>query len=141
SLSFNTAIARLMELVNDAYRYRAAGGANGEVLREVALDLIKMLAPIVPFITEEQWRRFGNEGSIHVQGWPTFDEAMVVEDEATMVIQVNGKVRDTIPVPVDVTKDEMLKRALASEKIQRYLDGKEPAKVIARPPKLLSLVL
>ena len=140
-LSFNTAIARLMELVNDSYRYRAAGGDNGEVLREVTQDLIKMLAPIAPFITEEQWRRFGNEGSIHVQAWPTFDEAMVTENEATMVIQVNGKVRDTILVPVDVTEEEMLKRALASEKIQRYLDGKEPAKVIARPPKMLSLVI
>ncbi|MBK5228419.1 MAG: leucine--tRNA ligase [Actinobacteria bacterium] len=141
TFSYNTAIARLMELVNETYRYRAAGGDNGEVVREVALTLLKLLAPMAPYMTEEQWRRFGNEGSIHVESWPEFDPDLIVEDDAVMVVQVNGKVRDTISVPVNVTEAEMLQRAMASEKIQRYLDGKEPAKVIARPPKMLSLVV
>jgi leucyl-tRNA synthetase len=140
TFSFNTAIARLMELVNQAYRYRAAGGGDGTVLHELCEALLKMMSPFTPYIAEEQWHRFGHQGSVHDQPWPTFDESLAAEEEITMVVQVNGKVRDTIPVPVDVTEEEMVKRALASPKIQAILGGDEPAKVITRPPKLVSLV-
>jgi leucyl-tRNA synthetase len=139
--SFNTAIARMMELVNEGYRYRANGGSNGLVLRELLEVLAKLLAPMAPYVSEEMWHRLGNEGSIHVSSWPAFDPSLAVEEEVTMVVQVNGKVRDTITVPANIGEDEMLKLALDSDKVRSYLNGGEPRKVIARPPKLLSLVV
>ncbi|HVL64923.1 MAG TPA: leucine--tRNA ligase [Actinomycetota bacterium] len=139
--SFNTAIARLMELVNDTYRYRAAGGSDGALLREVSESLLKMLAPMAPFMTEELWAISGNEGSIHSSAWPTFDPDLARDEEVMMVVQVNGKVRDTIPVPVTIDQEGMLERAMSSTKVRSHLDGKEIAKVVAKPPKLLSLVV
>ena len=141
NLAFNTAIARLMELVNGIYRYRAQGGVNTKLLRESTEAVLKLLAPMAPYLTEEQWLLFGNDYSIHKSTWPTFDESLARVDEVTMVVQVNGKVRDTIAVPAEITEEEMKELALSSEKIQGYLGGKDPLKVIARPPKLLSLVV
>ena len=141
AFSFNTAIARMQELVNEAHRYRGAGNGNRSILVELVEALLKMLAPIAPFIAEEQWQRYGNEGSIHVTSWPDFDEELAAENEVTMVVQVNGKLRDTIEVPVSITEDEMRERALGSPKVRRYLDGKEPSKVIIKPPRLVSLVV
>jgi leucyl-tRNA synthetase len=141
SFSFNTAIARMMELVNDTYRYRAAGGTNAVVMREVIEALLLMLAPMAPYLAEEQWRRQGHDASIHQTTWPTFDEELAREEEVMMVVQVNGKVRDTIPVAPDITEDEMREKALASEKIQAHLNGGEPRKIITKPPKLISLVV
>ena len=140
SFSFNTAISRLQELVNEAYRLRAQTGGHSKVLRELVEALLKMLAPMAPFITEEQWHRLGHEGSIHFAPWPVFDPGLAAEDEVTMVVQVNGKVRDTIAVPAEVTEDQMVELALASPNVQSYLGEQPPAKVIARPPKIVSLV-
>ena len=139
--SFNTAIARLMELVNDTYRYLDGGGSNAALAREVVESLLKLLAPMAPYLTAEQWKLYGHDSSIHFESWPTFDAALATEEEVTMVVQVNGKVRDTIEVPADITEEDMLARALASEKVQSQLNGGEPRKVIAKPPKLLSLVV
>ena len=141
SFSFNTAIARMMELVNQAYRYRQVGGGHPGVLRELIETLLKLLAPMAPYLTEEQWHRLGHDSSIHFEPWPAFDPQLVVEEETTMVVQVNGRVRDTLTVPVDVTEDQMIERALASEKIQGFLNGGEPSKIITKPPKLISLVV
>jgi leucyl-tRNA synthetase len=140
-LSFNTAIARLMELVNEAYRYRSAGGRNPRVTRELVEALLLMLSPMAPFLTAELWRRLGHEHPIHREAWPGFDEELVAEEEVTMVVQVNGKVRDTITVPAEVDEREMLRRALASPKVQAHIDGREPSKVVVRPPRLISLVV
>jgi leucyl-tRNA synthetase len=138
--SFNTAIARLMELVNQAYRYKQVGGGHPGVVRVLIEALLKLLAPMAPYITEEQWHRMGYEESIHFEGWPEHDPELAAEDEVTMVVQVNGKVRDTIQVPVGISEDEMRELALASERVLGHLGGEEPAKVIAKPPKLISLV-
>ena len=140
AFSFNTAIARLHELVNQAYRYSSVGGGNPQVVRELIEALLKMIAPMTPYLAEEQWRRLGNEGSIHFAPWPMFDPSLATEDEVTMVVQVNGKVRDTLKVPADISEDEMTKRALASPKVQAHLAGSDPKKVIVKPPKLVSLV-
>ena len=140
SFSFNTAIARLMELVNDANRYRATPGASPHLLRDTAATLVLMLAPMAPFLTEAAWRRLGNEGSVHDQRWPSFDEELAAEQQVTMVVQINGKVRDKISVPADISEEAMLERALASERIRTHLGAEEPARVITRPPRLLSLV-
>ncbi|HEX2240092.1 MAG TPA: leucine--tRNA ligase [Actinomycetota bacterium] len=141
SFSFNTAIARLMELVNNAHRYREVGGGHPGVMKELIETLLKLLAPMAPYLAEEQWHRLGHESSIHLEPWPTFDEELTKESTVTMVVQVNGKVRDTIDVPADISEEEMLQRALASDKIRSHLDGGEPSKVVAKPPKLLSLVV
>jgi leucyl-tRNA synthetase len=140
AFSFNTALARLMELVNGAYAYMGAGGGHPNVMRELIEVLLKLLAPMAPYIAEELWQRLGHSGSIHFESWPSYDESLATEEEATMVVQVNGKVRDTITVPFDVAEDEMVRRALASDKVQAHLGGRDPAKVITRPPKLVSLV-
>jgi leucyl-tRNA synthetase len=138
--SFNTAIARLMELVNQSYRYKQVGGRHPSVMRTLIETLLKLLAPMAPYIAEEQWHRLGHQGSIHLESWPEYDPALAAEDEVTMVVQVDGKVRDTIQVPVGISEDEMRDRALASERVLAHLGGEEPAKVIAKPPRLISLV-
>ena len=102
--------------------------------------LLKLLAPMAPYVTEEQWHRLGHEGSIHLERWPEYDPELAAEDEVTMVVQVDGKVRDTIQVPVGISEDEMRDMALASERVLAHLGGEEPAKVIAKPPRLISLV-
>jgi leucyl-tRNA synthetase len=139
--SFNTAMARMMELVNEIYKYRAGDGADRALLTEAAEALLKMLAPMAPFVTEEQWRAFGHADSIHFAKWPEFDPEVARESEVMMVVQINGKVRDTIPVPAEIDQGGMLARALASKKIQAHLDGGEPSKVIAKPPRVLNLVI
>ncbi|MDQ3916801.1 MAG: leucine--tRNA ligase [Actinomycetota bacterium] len=140
TFSFNTAIARLMELVNNAGRYKTVGGGHPGVMRELVETLLKLLAPMTPFLAEEQWHRLGHESSVHSQPWPVYDEKLAAEDETTMVVQVNGKVRDTITVPVDVSEEQMKELALASEKVAGHLGGNPPAKIIVKPPKLVSLV-
>jgi leucyl-tRNA synthetase len=135
TFSFNTAIARLMELLN------AFSKGGGPVPREGAEVFLKLLAPIAPFITEELWHRNGHEGSIHKQSWPTYDEALLAEERTTMVIQVNGKVRDTVEVPVSIAPEEMQAIALDREKVIALLDGNVPAKIVTVPPRLVNLVV
>jgi leucyl-tRNA synthetase len=137
--SFNTAIARLMELVNEIRRYRAQGRAHPGVTREVIEALLLMLAPMAPYLAAEQWARRGHE-PIHEQAWPGFDAELAAEEEVTMVVQVNGKVRDAIPVAADISEEDMRARALRSPKVRAHLGERAPTKVIARPPKLISLV-
>jgi leucyl-tRNA synthetase len=135
TFSFNTAIARLMELLN------AFSKTGVPIPREGAETFLKLLAPIAPFIAEELWHRFGNEGSIHSQPWPTYDEALLAEERTTMVVQVNGKVRDTVEVPVTISPEEMQAIALDREKVVALLDGKVPVKIITVPPRLVNLVV
>jgi leucyl-tRNA synthetase len=103
--------------------------------------VLKLLAPMAPYITEEQWHRLGHDTSIHKELWPEFDAELAAEQEVTMVIQVNGKVRDTVSVAPDIAEAEMKDLALSSDKIRPYLDGGEPTKIIIKPPKLISLVV
>jgi leucyl-tRNA synthetase len=139
--SFNTAIARLMELVNHAYRFKAEGRGGTKVMHELVEALLKMLAPMAPYITEELWHRLGHSTTIHKEMWPGFDPELAAEQEVTMVVQVNGKVRDTLAVSPDITEDDMRRMALASEKVRSYLNGGEPSKIIVKPPRLVSLVI
>ena len=87
------------------------------------------------------WRLRGSDSSIHVQPWPAADPDVARDVSVTMVVQVNGKVRDRLPVPADIDEATATELALASEKVQGYLDGGEPKKVIARPPKLVNIVV
>ena len=135
TFSFNTAIARLMELLNTFSKL------GGPVPRAAAETFLKLLAPVAPFITEELWHQFGNDSFIHTQAWPAYDPALVTAERAVMVVQVNGRVRDTIEVPATISPEEMQALALDSEKVARLLDGKVPSKIITVPPRLVNLVV
>ena len=135
AFSFNTAIARLMELLNE---FSKLGTPVPRLAAEVFLI---MLAPIAPFITEELWHRYGNPRSIFEEGWPAYDDSLAAEEFKTMVIQVNGKVRDRMDVPVGISEEKMAELALSSEKVRVHLGGKEPKRVIAVPPQLVNLVV
>jgi leucyl-tRNA synthetase len=133
-LQFNTAVARLFELNN---------ALVGETLvpADVASVFPRLLAPLAPHICEELWHRMGKDGSIVTAPWPDFDIDLITEETTTMVVQINGKVRDRIEVPVSITEDEAVAMALASERVQAHTGGAEPRKVIARLPNVVSLVV
>jgi leucyl-tRNA synthetase len=132
---YNTAIARMMELVNAFTRL------PGPVPRASAEAFLKLLAPIAPFLTEELWHRYGNQGSIHLEEWPAYDEARAAAERVTMVVQVNGKVRDRLEVDAAIGEDAMKALALESEKVKAFLDGKQPQKIVAVPPRLVNVVI
>jgi leucyl-tRNA synthetase len=139
--SYNVAVAKYMAFVNDLYRYvQSDDGAHAEVLATAVDTLLQVLAPACPHITAELWTR-RHTGSaepehVHETSWPAADPAQLVEDAVTLVVQVNGKVRDRIEVASDADEATCLAAALASDKVRAQLDGAEPRKVIVRPPKL-----
>jgi leucyl-tRNA synthetase len=137
---FNTIISALMELMNEMTRMKpqVAGSAAWDEAVEIYL---KMLAPVAPHITEEIWSMLNKPYSIHTQAWPKVDEAAAADEVITLVLQVNGKVRDRIMVPVNVTEDEAKKVALSSEAVQKMLDGKEPRQVIYVKGRLVNIVI
>jgi len=134
NLRFNTALARLFELNN-------ALVAEPAVPVDVADVFPRLLSPLAPHISEELWHRMGCEGLVVTASWPEYDDALIAQDTATMVIQVNGKVRDRIEVPVNITEDEAVAIALASERVLAHTNGAVPRKVIARLPNILSIVV
>ncbi len=140
SYQFNTIVAALMELMNEMIRARRVGGADKEAWDEAVDIYLRMMAPITPHISEELWQRLGKSGSVHVQSWPEVDELALVEDEITLVVQVNGKVRDRLVMPVSATDDEAKERALQSEGALRFTDGKTIRKVIVVPGRLVNIV-
>jgi leucyl-tRNA synthetase len=139
--NFNTAISTVMELVNALYLYKEQEDVNLAVAREGIETVLKLLAPFAPHITEELWSAIGYTGSIHQEPWPTADENALVEEEITIILQVNGKVRDKVQVPADITKEELEKVILNSEKVQNHLEGKTVVKVIPVPGKLVNIVV
>ncbi len=138
---FNTAISSIMELVNEMYKYKDQKDINEPLLKKAGRELIIILSPFVPHIAEEMWEHIGGEGLCCQQSWPSFDEKALVLDETEIVVQINGKVRDKLVVPRDITKDELEKEALASEKIREITEGKEILKLITVPGKLVNLVV
>jgi leucyl-tRNA synthetase len=138
---FNTVVSALMELTNSIAEARQAGLEGDPAMAEAIEKLLLLAAPVVPHITEELWARLGKPYSIHNQPWPTFDPEMVKAEEITLVIQVNGRVRDRIQVPADITESQAREAALASEAVQRLLAGKTPRQVIVVPGKLVSIVI
>jgi leucyl-tRNA synthetase len=98
------------------------------------------MAPVTPHMTEELWERLGKSYSIHREPWPDFDEQLAKEDEITLVIQVNGKVRDRVAAPADVSEDQAKEIALASEAVARHMGDKQPKEIIFVPGKLINIV-
>ena len=134
NLHFNTAVARLFELNNALVLLE-------EVPADVASVLPRLLGPLAPHISEELWQRMGKDGSVVTASWPTYDATLTAEDMATMIVQVNGKVRDRIEVPIVITEDEAVAIALTSERVLAHTNGAKPRKVIARLPNVLSIVV
>jgi leucyl-tRNA synthetase len=137
---FNTMLAALMEFSNYLGRLKGNGFERTEAWKEAIESLILLLAPSVPHLAEELWSRKGHAYSVHNQPFPSWDEALAADDEITLVIQVNGRLRDRLSLPADVTESEAKEKALSSPKVRPHLDGKELAKVIYVPGRLVNLV-
>jgi leucyl-tRNA synthetase len=134
NLRYNTAISALMILAN-------------AMEKEISLPLtmyrtsLVLLSPFAPHIAEELWHDLGNEKSIFLESWPEYDSEKIVDDTVTIAVSVNGKVRDTITVPRDISEEESRAMALASEKVRKYTEGKEPKKVIVVPGRIVNIVI
>ena len=139
--AFNTAVSFIMELVNGIYTYTSEAAPDTEVLREAVEAVLSLLAPFAPFICEELWQALGNDESIHLQPWPSFDQDLARPEVITLVVQVNGKVRDRLTVPADMSLEEMEQRALACENAQRFMGDGQVKKVIVVPGKLVNIVV
>lgn len=133
-LAFNTAISQLMIFVNEAYKAKVIPKAYAE-------GFIKLLNPIAPHLTEELWERLGHKETIAYEPWPTYDESKLIDESVEIVIQVNGKLRDRIQVPVDIEEDQVRTLALQAENVQRHVDGKEIIKFIYVKNKLVNFVV
>ena len=138
---FNTAVSSIMELVNAFYAFQDKE-MNAGLAREVAENLIKLLAPFAPHITEELWSRlFEGQGSVHQQKWPAFDEEATKLAEIEIVLQINGKVRDKLMIPADTDREGMKKIAMELPRTQELTAGKTIVKVICVPKKLVNIVV
>ena len=138
--NFNTAISTIMELVNEMYRYKE-GTVNPGLFGAAIKDLIIMLAPFVPHVTEEMWEHLGYEGSVHDQNWPEYDEKALVKDTVEIVVQVNGKIKEKLDIAGGLSREEMEKTAMENEKVKGLIKGKNVVKVIAVPGKLINIVV
>jgi leucyl-tRNA synthetase len=133
-LHYNTAIAALMEFVNTLRE-------EGSTDRELVKGLVLMLAPFAPHFAEESWERLGHDGSIFDIRWPEWDEALVVEDQVEVVIQVGGKTRGRVSVPRDAEQGAVVAAAQEDATVRRFTEGKEVRKVVYVPNRLLNLVV
>lgn len=140
--NFNTAISTMMELVNALYAYKeAVKEPNAGLIYEAISDLIKMMSPFVPHITEELWRgAIDANSSVHEQSWPECDEEALKVDNVEIVLQVNGKVRGRLTVPAEATKEELEKTAMADANVQAHIGDATVRKVICVPGRLVNIV-
>ena len=138
---FNTAVAALMGLSNRLLdRLRAEGGVARSVFEEVYGHLLRMLSPMAPHLTHELWEMTGRGSLLALEPWPEWDPALVAESTVTMIVQVNGKVRDRLEVPADISPSEAEELAMASSKVKGHLGDRLVDKVVSRPPEVVNLV-
>lgn len=138
---FNTAISSIMELVNEFYKFQNSNDVNAGLVREVSLNLIKLLAPFAPHMTEELWSQLIGEGSVHAQRWPVCDEGATVTAEVEIVLQINGKVRDRIMIATGISREEMEEAAKNNKRVQELTADKTIVKMICVPDKLVNVVV
>ncbi len=143
-MRLNTAVSAMMELVNELLPFAEAADEAAEadraVYSEAAENLVLILSPFAPHICDELWSRLGHEGTCWEQAWPEHDEEIATEETITIVVQVNGKVRDRLQVPRDMDMDAVAEMALQSENVKRHIEGKQVRKVIKVPGKLINIV-
>jgi leucyl-tRNA synthetase len=142
TMNFNTALAAMMEMVNELYYLKAAwAGALGNEWQNALVSLVQLLAPFAPHISEELWEQLGQEGSVHKSEWPTYDEKYLVTEAVTIAIQVNGKLRATLTLPTDVTEEAVTEAAKKDSNVAAHLEGKTVSRAIYVPHKLINLVV
>jgi leucyl-tRNA synthetase len=141
NLSFNTAVSSMMSMVNDLYLIKVKDEYRSIDAWQFAFEnLVQLLAPFAPHISEEIWHELGHSDSIHVDHWPVFEDKYLVSDTMTIVVQVNGKVRAQLLVSSDSDEHNIRSLALAEPNVAKFLGGKEPSKVIYVAKKLISIV-
>ncbi|OIP26147.1 leucine--tRNA ligase [bacterium CG2_30_54_10] len=142
NFSFNTAIARLMEFSNALADFSKNKSLTQSALwREAIRTFLKLLAPITPFMAEDLWQKVGEKGSVHEQQWPKWDERAFVETEVMLPVQVNGKLRDQVKIPVNLDDDRIKAECLKSDKIRKWVEGKQIVKFIVVPKRMISFVV
>lgn len=124
----------MMVFINEVYK------AN-KIYKNYMEEFVKLLAPICPHICEEIWSDLGHLDTITYAAWPSYDEAKLASDSVSLVIQINGKLRDKLEVSLDASNEEIIAQALASERVKLYTDGKEIVKTIVVPKKLINIVV
>lgn len=139
---FNTAIAAMMELVNELYRAREHNPSGGDlaVMRDAVENLLIMLSPFVPHITQELWEAMGNESQLFRVSWPSYDPELCKEQETTVAVQVNGRLRATITVPRDSGQPEVEEKALSEPNVKRHLESAQIKKIIYVPNKIINII-
>lgn len=137
---FNTMISALMEFTNYLVRAKDSGVVRTEAWTEAIKTFLLLLAPAAPHVTEELWAQLGLPYSIHNQSWPAYDATAAADEVVTIVVQVNGKVRDKLEVPVEVSEEEVKNLALASDKVQRFIPDGQVRKVVYVPRRLVNIV-
>ena len=138
--TFNTAIAAVMELLNDISRFEAKSGQQGALVHQALEAAVLLLSPIVPHICDKLWHELGHNNDIVDASWPEFDESALVTDEITIVVQVNGKLRARMDVTVDIDHDLAKEMAMKDENVVRFIEDKTVRKVIYVPGKLVNIV-
>jgi leucyl-tRNA synthetase len=138
---FNTMLSALMEFTNHLTKLRESGSVDRAAWDEALRSLVLLCAPAVPHIAEELWQRMGQPYSIHDQRWPEFDAALATDDEVEVAVQVNGKVRERLTLPLDAPEDLARERAMASEAVAQHVSGKELVRLIYVPNRLINIVV
>jgi leucyl-tRNA synthetase len=136
---FNTALAALMEFVNYLYGVKDEKVTTPQ-WREALRALVLLLAPMTPHIAEELWEQMGESYSVHTQRWPTLDEALARAETTVLVLQVDGKVRDRIQIPMDLAAPQARELALRNEKVRKFIEGRQVADVVVVPGRLVNIV-
>ncbi|MCA9327508.1 class I tRNA ligase family protein, partial [Candidatus Saccharibacteria bacterium] len=138
---YNTAIAAAMTAVNDLYKLKAASMVQSAAWQDALERVVACVAPFAPHMADELWLQLGHHLSVHKDSWPEYDEAYLAQDTVTIAVQVNGKLRGTVDVPVDADEATTVEAAKAEEKVASYLDGQNIVKTIYVPKKLVSFVV
>jgi leucyl-tRNA synthetase len=136
--SFNTMLAAMMEATNGLRRLR--GNVSAAMWRTASERLVLLLAPSAPHLAEELWHRLGHTDSVHLQAWPEYDPNLTVDQTVTLIVQVNGKIRDKVEVPSDIAEEDARRLAVESPRVQAHLDGASVRQVIYVPGRLVNIV-
>jgi leucyl-tRNA synthetase len=138
--NFNTAIASIMELVNEMYKYKQHAEMNLPLFNKAIETLLTVLNPFTPHITEEMWNQLGHEDRLYAKSWPVYDESKLVLNTVTIIVQVNGKMRGKIEMPSGTPEEEIKNAALEIENVKQMLEGKQIRKMIVVPNKIVNIV-
>ena len=139
--NFNTAIASIMEFVNEMYKYKQNNEINLPLFNKAIETLLIVLNPFTPHITEEMWSQLGHEDRLYSQSWPAYDESALVKDEIEVIVQINGKLKDKLLLPNNSSKEDTEAAARRLDKIIEATEGKTIVKVIVIPNRIVNFVV